>query len=403
MPRGWTKELFESRKIELSPGTLLLFEPAATNEWFFIAWSPSGRVLARSTNGPTVLARPTRVGSAVGTYTRTRDEIREAYQFTEIGDCILVGRPIGAELQAIRGFAGWLVFAGAAILTLGLGGGWLLANRVMRPLEQIGVTASRISGGNLAERINVADTDSELGRLAEVLNSTFGRLETAFAQQKQFVADASHELRTPIAVMISEAQTTLARERTAAEYRETLEGCLATAQEMRQLTQSLLELARYDAGQEPLEREPLDIAAQARACIQKVEPLSSARGISIHADLQPARTQGDTERLNRVLINLLTNAIHYNRDGGQVRVSTRTDGGAVVIAVTDTGAGIAPQDLPRVFERFYRADPARKWSQDGHSGLGLAISKAIVEAHGGTIEAKSPPDQGAVFTIRLPV
>jgi two-component system, OmpR family, sensor kinase len=183
-----------------------------------------------------------------------------------LGDCVLAGRVITADLAAMQRFAGWLVAAGGAVLALGLWGGWLLATRAIRPVEVISATASRISEGNLSERISVADTDNELGHLAGVLNSTFARLEAAFAQQKQFTADASHELRTPLTVLISEAQTALARDRSAAEYRETVEACLDTAQQMRRLAESLLQLARFDAGQERMERNTIDLAEMTRVC-----------------------------------------------------------------------------------------------------------------------------------------
>ena len=142
-----------------------------------------------------------------------RESSREAFLFTELGDCTLAGCPVTAYLSAMRRFTGLLLAAGGGVLALGLGGGWWLAGRAIRPITQISDTASRISAGNLAERINRADADDELGRLAGVLNSTFARLEAAFAQQRQFTADASHELRTPLAVIITEAQIALARER----------------------------------------------------------------------------------------------------------------------------------------------------------------------------------------------
>ena len=146
-----------------------------------------------------------------------RDTLREAYQFTELGDCVLVGRSLVVNRQTQHRLAWTLLAAGGAVLALGLGGGWWLTTRAIRPVVQISAAASRISAGNLSERISTAEPDNELGRLAEVLNRTFGRLEAAFTQQKQFTADASHELRTPIAVLISEAQTALSRERTNAE------------------------------------------------------------------------------------------------------------------------------------------------------------------------------------------
>jgi two-component system, OmpR family, sensor kinase len=265
----------------------------------------------------------------------------------------------------------------------------------LRPVQDISVAAGRISAGNLSERINVEDTDSELGQLANLLNSTFGRLEAAFAQQKQFTADAAHELRTPLAVLISETQTTLARPRSAEEYRETVEACLDTAQRMRGLTHSLLELARFDAGQEPIEKAPFDLAALTQACVEQLEPLARERNVRLMSDLQPTTITGDAERIAQVITNLVSNAIHYNKDGGEVRVQLRDS----TLTISDTGQGISEADLPHIFERFYRADRSRSRSE-GRSGLGLAISKAILYAHGASVEVASRVDEGTVFTIR---
>jgi two-component system, OmpR family, sensor kinase len=281
-----------------------------------------------------------------------------------------------------------------------LTGAWWLIGRALQPVENISAAALKISSGDLSQRISVAETESELGRLAEVLNSTFARLDTAFAQQKQFTADASHELRTPLAVMISEAQTALARERNPADYRESLAACLDTAQKMRQLTESLLELARLDAGQEGLRMETNDLAAIVQNCMNLVSPLAASRNLQIHCDLAPASALCDATRMAQVITNLLTNAINYNRDGGEIRVAVRVATGGVILSVADTGQGIPATDLPHVFERFYRANKART---GGNTGLGLAISKAIVEAHGGAIEVSSREMVGTTFTVTLPM
>src|SRR6266404_5047226 len=254
-----------------------------------------------------------------------REACREAFHFTEMGDCVLAGRNITADVKALGRFAWWLLAAGGTVLAFGLGGGWWLTTSAIRPVEEISAAASRISAGNLSERISGADTDNELGRLAGVLNSTFTRLEAAFAQQKQFTADASHELRTPLAVLISEAQTALARERSAAEYRETVAACLDTAQQMRRLTESLLQLARFDAGQELLQRSPFDLAETARATVDLLRPLAADRQIRVHCELAPAPIQGDEESVRQVITNLLTNAIQYNRDGGQITLAVTHD------------------------------------------------------------------------------
>jgi signal transduction histidine kinase len=227
------------------------------------------------------------------------------------------------------------------------------------------------------------------------------RLEAAFAQQKQFTADASHELRTPLAVIISEAQTALARERSSAEYRETVEACLDTAQQMRRLTESLLELARLDGSQESIQREPLDLAETTRASIERLRPLARQRGVQIQCDLAIAEACGNADHLGQVITNLVANAIHYNKPNGEIRVSTSSEDGTAMIMIADTGVGIAADEIPHIFERFYRADKSRARA-DGRTGLGLAICKAIMDAHGGTIEVSSKPGTGTTFTVKLP-
>jgi heavy metal sensor kinase len=319
-----------------------------------------------------------------------------------MGDCVLAGRSLQADLLAMRNFELVLLAAGGGVLALGLGLGFWFTSRAIRPIENISAAAVRISHGNLSERVEGADTHDELGRLAGVLNETFERLQAAFERQKQFTADAAHELRTPLAVIITDAQTTLARDRRADEYREALESCLEAAQQMKRLTESLLELARFDASEEAKSLSETDISAMAQRAVEKIRPLATAHGIEIDADCKPAYAFANGGRLDQVMMNLLSNAIHYNKPQGRIRVETRTEADAAVITVADTGIGISTADLEHIFDRFYRADQARSRS-DGHTGLGLAISKAIVEAEGGTISAASVLQRGTTFTVRIPV
>lgn len=376
-----------------------LFASKATNDFYFALWSRDNSL--RSTNAPVELPRPTRLGNNTDTDFRTRGSFREAFHYTERGDCVLAGRTVALEFASTRRFTGWLIAGGLAVLLLGMGGAGLLARRVLQPVAQISTTAARISAGNLQERINVSATENELGQLATTLNATFARLEAAFAQQMQFTADASHELRTPLAVMISEAQTTLNKPRSEAEYRETIQIFLATAQQMRRLTESLLELARFDAGQAMLQRDSLDLAEVARGAVELVRPLAAARGLSLSTDLPPTHTRGDPQRLRQVVVNLLTNAIHYNSKDGAVQILTKVESGTAWLSVTDSGPGIAPEEVPHLFERFYRADPSRTQS-DGRTGLGLAICKAIMDAHDGCIDVKTELGKGSTFSLRLP-
>jgi heavy metal sensor kinase len=306
--------------------------------------------------------------------------------------------PVLAELHQL---GATLAAIGCGIVIIGFAVGWWLATRALRPIAEISQTAQKIAAGDLAKRINTSETESELGQLAAVLNSTFARLDAAFAQQQQFTSDAAHELRTPVSVILTQIQSTLNKERSPAEYRETLEACQRAAQRMRRLIESLLELARFDAGPAQLKQMPFDLATMARESVELVQPLAQERGITIFSELQTANCLGDSERIGQVVTNLLTNAVNYNRSGGEVRVGIRLDNGNAVLTVSDNGPGIPPEHLPKIFDRFYRADAARTSSQ-GRTGLGLAISKAIVEAHGGNITAANLPGGGAEFTVRLP-
>jgi heavy metal sensor kinase len=391
----------QPREFRIPTEVSSLFDETRTNGYYFAVWSRDDMLLKRSTNAPFDMPIPERLRGDTRTRIRMRVLFRESFQFTELGDCVLAGRNITDDLDALGRFAWWLTAAGSTVLAFGLGVGWWLTTRAIRPVEEISAAASRISAGNLAERISGADADNELGRLVAVLNSTFARLETAFTRQKQFTADASHELRTPLSVIICEAQTALTRDRSASEYRETIQACLDTAQQMRQLTESLLELARFDAGARADQYAILDLAENTRACVERVRPLAAGLGFPIHCDLRDASVSGNADRLSQVITNLLTNAIHYNKPGGTIRVSTRAEHGSAVLTVSDTGLGIAPEDLPHIFERFYRSDKSRSRAE-GRSGLGLAICKAILDADGGRIEVSSAHGSGSTFTVWLP-
>jgi heavy metal sensor kinase len=324
---------------------------------------------------------------------------RGIFQRLPSGETIYVACSVIPELRELKMTALKLAGVGGIILFFGLAGGWWIVSRSLRPVVEISSAAAKISAGDLSQRINVAEAESELGQLAAVLNSTFARLDAAFAQQKQFASDAAHELRTPVAVVLTQTQTTLNRERTAPEYRETVEACQRAAQRMRKLIGALLELARLDAGQEQMKRMKFDLSRTARDCVELIRLLADERGVKIASELPPLEITGDSERIAQVITNLLTNAIQYNNPDGEVRITTQAQTGSAILTVRDTGAGIAAEDLPRVFERFYRADKSRS---SGNNGLGLAISKAIVEAHGGAIEVSSEENVGTIFTVRLP-
>jgi heavy metal sensor kinase len=399
-------------------------DSSQTNTFYYVLWKHDATQVALSSNAPADIpvpacnhqlpmndakvkepwleAGPSRPSPAMRAVIRLRGEYRELSRYFPHGECLLVGRSMAPDLAAMHRLALWLFAAGSGVLAIGLAGGWWLATRAIRPIEDISATALKIAAGDLSQRISASDTESELGRLAGVLNSTFARLEAAFAHQVRFTSDASHELRTPISVILTQTQTALSRSRTAPEYKETLEACQRAAVRMRKLAESLLELARLDAGQQQMKREKFDLARVARDCTELVKPLAAERGIELHCALSPVECVGDSERISQIATNLLSNAIHFNRDQGEVKVSTSTENSTALLIVTDTGEGIPAEDKPHIFERFYRVDKSRSRIQ-GRTGLGLAICKAIADAHGGTIEVLSDPGHGSTFTVKLPL
>ncbi|HXA44394.1 MAG TPA: histidine kinase dimerization/phospho-acceptor domain-containing protein, partial [Candidatus Angelobacter sp.] len=223
----------------------------------------------------------------------TFDHYRVTGEMLPSGDNIEVGCSITPELHELKVTAWRLGIIGGGILLLGLAGGWWLVDRALRPVAEISSAAARISGSDLAQRINVSETESELGELATVLNSTFTRLETAFDQQRQFTADAAHELRTPVTVILTQTQTTLNRERDTAAYRQALEACQRAAQRMRKLIESLLALARLEAGQEALNRRRVDLAGVVADSVALLRPLAEERGIKIVTELAQVEINGD--------------------------------------------------------------------------------------------------------------
>ncbi|MCX6551372.1 MAG: ATP-binding protein [Acidobacteria bacterium] len=373
-------------------------DTAAEIAVYYVAWDADGRELLRSALAPGDVPRPERVAGQRAT--RLRGALREYIHFTPRGECILVGRDISTELAGLRRFAVLLAGAGSAVFAIGLAVGWWISTRALRPIAGISATAARISTGDLTQRIPIADSGSELDDLARVLNDTFARLQASFDRQAQFTADASHELRTPVTVVLTQTQNALARERSAADYRDSLASCQRAAQRMRRLTESLLTLARLDSGN-TADRSLCELDRVAADAIDLLRPLAQQQDVTLSADLLPARCEGHAEQLGQVVANLVSNALYYNRPGGTVQVSVSSGPDAAVLSVHDTGLGIAPDDLPHIFERFYRADIARS-SAAGRTGLGLAITKSIVDAHGGSIKVVSTPGKGSTFTVRLP-
>jgi two-component system OmpR family sensor kinase len=279
--------------------------------------------------------------------------------------------------------------------------GWWIAGRAIAPLERFHRTASLVSSQRLGERVDSRGLDRELSELAQVLNAMLDRLDEAFAKQQQFTADASHELRTPLAVWMSQAELALSRPRSDTEYRAALETCLRSGARMKRLIEDLLQLARGDQGRELLDRQPADLHDLAKQAVDSFLPLAQKHQVRLQLAGTSVVAWIDRDGMRQVLDNLLSNAIQYNRAGGTVTVTSGREGPWAQWLVSDTGPGIAEEHLPRLFDRFYRADPSRS-RQVGGSGLGLAICRQWVEAHGGSIEATSRVGEGTTMQVRIP-
>ena len=317
---------------------------------------------------------------------------------------VVVGQSLKDVERAQKQLLLLLAIANPIALLLASVGGLWLANKALRPVDRLTRAAERIGRGNLSERVEVPRSHDEIGRLAETFNQMIGRLERAFERERQFTADASHELKTPLAVLRGDIEVTLRRERTPEEYKRVLQSSLEEIARLTKLTEDLLTLARSDANEAVLELEDVELdrlASEARAYIA---PLANSAGVSLsyHPPDSPVVVEGDHKRLKQLLVNLLDNAIKYTSDGGTAKLSLAVENSSAVIEVADTGRGIPASALPHIFDRFYRQTDPRDTRVTGF-GLGLAISKWIVDAHGGSIEAQSTAGAGTSFIIRLPL
>jgi heavy metal sensor kinase len=280
------------------------------------------------------------------------------------------------------------------VIAIACAGGWWLSGRALKPVKDITAAALNISIENLSRRLPVPATGDELADLTVVLNSMLARLESAVKTLSQFVADASHEFRTPLAVIRTTAELALRRARSPEAYRDSLQEIAVEAERMTVLVEDLLILARSDAGVADMPLSPLDLSEVLEDVLAEVRNLAEFRRIQVKPILDKAMISGNRPALHRAFLVLLDNALKYSAEGGEVMV-TLSDSS---IEIKDFGIGISTEDLPHIFKRFYQADRAR--SQGGY-GLGLSLAETIVKAHGGSIEVSSIPGEGSSFRVIL--
>jgi heavy metal sensor kinase len=361
---------------------------------YYAIWSPDGAQIDRSD-----ATRPAAAPPAPGTW--MHDGLRELVIREPSGVLVLVGRDLSEVSGDVWSLTVMLLGVGGAMLVLSVVSGWLLVGRALAPIDRINRTAQQMIDGDLAARIPVEQVHSELGQVGRALNDAFDRLRGSISRQRRFTADASHELRTPLATLSTEAQWALGRERSADAYRESIEVCLRAATRMQTIVERLLALARVDDPTPTMSTTDVDLDELLRQVLAEVKPLAEGRRLTMSHEGVPAIIRGRPDELRDALTNVVVNAIRYNVDGGSITTVCRRDNTGTTVSVADTGIGISSNDLPFIFDPFFRADSSRSHDAGG-AGLGLAVTRTVIERHGGAITCTSEPSRGTTVTMHWP-
>lgn len=313
---------------------------------------------------------------------------------------------VGSSLEGVREDVNRitqvvLIAGGVLLLVAPLGGYWL-ANRAVQPISQIIETTAGLRPSRLTERLPIHETHDELDQLSHTINGLLDRIADYLAHHRELMANAAHELRSPLAAMRSSSEVALHRDRTPDEYKEFLGSVIDECERLGTLVQHLLLLAESDANRLERQQTPVELHTLVRRSVEMFEGVAETHQVALLSEIVPVVVPGDAGYLRQVVMNLLDNAIKFS-PGGQVRVALSATTTEAILTVADTGQGISPDDLPKVFERFYRGEKARTRRQRGGSGLGLSICEALVVAHGGRICIESNLGRGTLVQVNLPL
>ena len=315
-----------------------------------------------------------------------------------------MGTPADDAVETLHLFRSYLLMFAPLLLLVAAGGGFWLSRRALSPVDTLVQSAREIGGTSLNRRLQKLETGDELQRLSDTLNEMLDRIEAAFLRITQFTADASHELRTPVSLIRTEAELALRRSRGEAEYKESLRHILLESERTTVLIEQMLDLARTDSGREALQLQPTDLRRTLGGVVNNWQQVAVVRNLEFSSSLDSSDclVMGDETLLRRLVDILLDNAFKYTPAPGWIHLTLHLKSESAVIIVQDSGVGISAEEHSKIFERFYRVDKARSRAQGG-VGLGLAIAKWIVTRHRGSITVESKPEEGATFRVELPL
>ncbi|MEM1159020.1 MAG: HAMP domain-containing sensor histidine kinase [Verrucomicrobiota bacterium] len=371
--------------------------------WFFGGYGYDGTPRKLSRNFPEDLQFDVPVEERKGNILRDAGEYRLLLHREPWGAVLVIGYSKSWFAEGVIGRQWGVVLSSVLVFAVATSLGAFLIGRSLRPLQSIQQAADQIGQGELSTRIPLTSRqDDEMGELSENLNQMFSRFEAMYDRQKRFTSEASHELRTPIAVILGYCQIALEKDRSPQEVQDAIQACRRAGVRMKNLTNDLLELARLESGEVAFDFTECVVRDVAEEAVELIEPVALEKGVILDVKIEDATITANSDRLWQVLVNLLNNAVRHTRAGKSIRLQTAVKDAHLEILVKDEGEGIPPEALPHVFERFYRVDSSRN-RKTGGFGLGLAISQTIIQAHGGHIEVQSRLGQGTTFTIQLPI
>ncbi len=403
------------------PETLLPEFAAADRAEYYQVWQQDGSVFARSPSlqegnldrpagtydAPafqSVLLPDGRAGRIVGLTFVPRQEFDGAPTDFPMTVTLVVGREIGGLQSTLARVRRILISVCLGAVALSAGVLAWVVRRSLKPIDKLTKQISDVGEDDLSTSIDAAGIPKELLPVVDRLNDLLARLDAAFQRERRFTGDVAHELRTPLAGLRSKLELALSRDRTSDAYRKSIDDCLRINLHMQRMVENLLHLARADAGQLEVRREPVDLPALVRECWRPLEAKANARGLSVEWNLNElAHVETDRDKLQLVVQNVVDNAVDHANEQGQVTVSTWAENGAIALTVANTGSTVARDHVQQVFDRFWRGDSSFRQTGEAHCGLGLPLCKAVVEKLGGSITASASPEGVFTITIRLPV